>query len=232
MYFELHIKGIHFLLVEYSLMMELDLSCPCVCRLQLKLCLQQQELNVKTPWAGNCSRSVSLHNLGSQMPIKGARMWLCSVAKCKLLIFYAIIYDGRHSKHINDRLRCAQDNGATCLKLQNRFLFWRPQTLSDVHVCARTHTHRLLSFPSYPRLKCKQRGSVTELICPLLIHAVWTGARALFLCPRYLSPARSMPVLSPCPGHDQRQLCDTERGIQETENIKPAPRSNSQKEKR
>lgn len=118
------------------------------------------------------------------MPTKGARMPPCSVAKCRLLIFYAIIYYCHHSKHINDRLRCAQDNGATCLKLQNRFLFWRPQTLHDVH--ARAQTHARFS----PRLKCKQRRSVTELICPLLIHAIWTGARACLS----IFPATFLPL--------------------------------------
>lgn len=102
--------------------------------------------NGKTPWAEGCSHGVCLNNLGSQMPIKGARMWPCCVPKCKLLIFYAIIYDCRHSKHINDCLRCVRDNGATCLKLQNRFLFWRPETLI---MCAHTHVRSYTSPPTH-----------------------------------------------------------------------------------
>lgn len=44
-----------------------------------------------------------------------------SVAKCMTTNYYAIIYDHDHSKHINDRLRCRQDNGATCLNCKVDF---------------------------------------------------------------------------------------------------------------
>lgn len=83
------------------------------------------------------------------MPIKGTRMRPCSVPKCKMLHFYAIIYDCRHSKYINDRLRCAGDNGGTCLKLQNRFLFWRPQTFNGVHTRAHTCAAILSLLPTF-----------------------------------------------------------------------------------
>lgn len=45
-----------------------------------------------------------------------------SVAKCMTTNYYAIIYDHDHSKHINDHLRCSQDNGATCLNCKVDFL--------------------------------------------------------------------------------------------------------------
>jgi len=45
-----------------------------------------------------------------------------SVAKCTRTNYYAIIYDHDHSKHINDHLRCRQDNGATCLNCKVDFL--------------------------------------------------------------------------------------------------------------
>lgn len=44
-----------------------------------------------------------------------------SVAKCMTTNYYAIIYDHDHSKHINDHLRCRQDNGVTCLNCKVDF---------------------------------------------------------------------------------------------------------------
>lgn len=222
-------------------MTELALSCLCVFRASVKACVCNNRNcmwnhNKKTAWAEQCSHGVSLHNLGSQMPIKGARMQPCSVAKCQLFIFHATIYYCRHSKHINDRPRCAQDNGITCLKLQSRFLFWRPQTLNDVHAHtthtrAHKHTHSL-SNPSKPTFEM-QAALVSHRAHLPVTHSHHLNWRAgpLSISPRPFSCSLcASPFTVPCPWsktalwHRVRHPGDRKH--------QTGQRSNSQKEKR
>lgn len=140
-----------------------------------------------------------------------------SVSKCMTTNYDAIIYDHDHSKHISDHLRCRQDNGATCLNCKVD-VFLEMQTTASLF--------SLLSFTPPPLLlKCKQLGSVTRssahlpFTLPVLTHP-------LSISP-YLSLALSGESFT-VPWYDQRQLCDTVRGIQEAENIKLL-KSNSQK---
>lgn len=94
-----------------------------------------------------------------------------SVAKCMTTNYYAIIYDHDHSKHINDHLKCRQDNGATCLNCKVEFSLEMLTAAS------------LLSSPTPSLLlKCKQSGSVTQLIHPSPIHITCTHP-----CSSYLS---------------------------------------------
>ncbi len=122
-----------------------------------------------------------------QIPIKGARMLLSSVAKCMTTNYYAIIYDHDHSKHINDHLRCRQNNGATCLN------------------CKVDITQEMLtaaSLLSSPRT--------------FEMQAVWVSrsarssvhTHALFSISPYLSLPLSVSLFT-VPWYDQRQLCDT-----------------------
>lgn len=124
--------------------------------------------------------------------------------------YYAIIYDHDHSKHINDHLRCRQDNGATCLNCKVDFLLEKAN-------------HHLVSPSSPPPL-------------PPRILSFWNASSlsqsissSTFLPLCFFVPTIAFPI-SPqlpasesfsAPWHDQRQLCDTLWGTQEAENIKP-----------
>lgn len=107
------------------------------------------------------------------MPIKGARMPCSAVAKCITTNYYAIIYDHDHSKHINDRLRCRQDNGATCLNCKVDF------SLEMLNVASSASLVRLPPPPLL--LKCKQSVSVTQLLHPVRIHITWAHSRSFHL---------------------------------------------------
>lgn len=96
---------------------------------------------------------------------------------------------------------------------------------------ARAHTHTHLSSSPPP---CVWNASSVG-------QSLSSSARYSFTLPELtrglffhfsLPFSRSLSVsLFTVPWYDQRQLCDTERSIRETENIKP-PQSNSQKKKR
>lgn len=140
-----------------------------------------------------------------------------AVAKCMTIDYYAIIYDHDHSKHINDHLRCRQHNGATCF-------------ICKVDFFAGNANHRMapLLSPSTPTTTPPPPPTPPFTF---EMQAVWVShsahlARLSFTLPGlthtlsislYLSLCESFTV----PWHDQRQLCDTVRGIQEAENIKP-----------
>lgn len=117
-----------------------------------------------------------------------------SVAKCMTTNYYAIIYDHDHSKHINDHLRCRQDNGATCLNCKVDFSL---KMLTTASLLSSPLPHHSLSTPAPPPLllKCKQSGSVTQLVRPSLIHITCTHSPSFHLSLPFLSVS-----LSPCPG--------------------------------
>lgn len=93
--------------------------------------------------------------------------------------YYAIIYYHDHSKHINDHLRCRQDNGATCLNCKVDFSLEMLTTTS-------------LLCPHPPLLKCKQSGSVPQLILPSLIHITCTHSCSFPSLPTF--PSLSLQV--------------------------------------
>lgn len=111
-------------------------------------------------------------------------------------------------KHINDNLRCRQDNGATCLNCKVDFLLEMLTTALLLSSCPP------LALPLYfwnasslsQSLSSSAHLSFTLPVC----------THALSISP-YLSLWESFNV----PWYDQRQLCDTVRGIQEAKNIKP-----------
>lgn len=97
-----------------------------------------------------------------------------SVSKCMTTNYDAIIYDHDHSKHINDHLRCRQDNGSTCLNCKVDFLlemqttaslvspllhhspplyFWNASSLGQslAHLPI-SHSHYLYLFTLFPSL--------------------------------------------------------------------------------
>lgn len=140
-----------------------------------------------------------------------------SVAKCMTTNYYAIIYDHDHSKHINDHLRCRQDNGATCLNCKVDFSL-------EMLTTTTTPPHRssplLSSTPLFYFWNASRLGQSLSSSAHLSFTLpVLTGALSI-----YLSLCESFTV----PWYDQRQLCDTVWGIQEAENIKPL-KSNLQK---
>lgn len=135
-----------------------------------------------------------------------------SVAKCMTTNYYAITYDHDHSKHINDHLRCRQDNGATCLNCKVDFF-------------AGNANHRVPLLPHHsfhsPHPTFEMQAVWVSHWAHLPIsHSHYLYSHTLFSISPYLSLALSVSLFT-VPWYDQRQLCDTERGIQEAENIKP-----------
>lgn len=110
-----------------------------------------------------------------------------SVAKCMTTNYYAIIYDHHHSKHINDHLRCRQDNGATCLNCKVDFSLEMLTTAS------------LLS--SSPPLTFEMQAVwVSHSAHPPISHSHYLYSLTLFpSLPTFLSLSLS-ESLSPCPG--------------------------------
>lgn len=144
-----------------------------------------------------------------------------SVAKCMTTNYYAIIYDHDHSKHINDRLRCRQDNGATCLNCKVDFslemLTTAPHCSSPPPLAPNPHTFEM------------QAVWVSHSARPPISHSHYLCSLTHFpSLPTFLS--LSLWVFFTVPWYDQRQLCDTVWGMQEAENIKPL-KSNLQKDR-
>lgn len=145
------------------------------------------------------------------MPIKGARMQLFPVAKCMTTNYYSIIYYHDHSKHINDHLRCRQDNGATCLNCKVDFLLENHRTVPRPHLYFWNASSLVQSLSSSAQL-------------PFTLPAL-TRALSISLPFSWLFLSFSVPWF------DQRQLCDTVRGIQDAGNIKPLIKTNLQKDR-
>lgn len=130
-----------------------------------------------------------------------------SVAKCMTTNYYAIIYDHDHSKHINDHLKCRQDNGATCLNCKIGFSLEMLTAAS------------LLSSPLPPPLPLL----TFEMQAVRVSHSAHPPiSNSHYLCSPMLLP--SLPTflsLSLCPGMIKDSfvtLCEASR---KQKNIKP-----------
>lgn len=118
-----------------------------------------------------------------------------SVAKCMTTNYYAIIYDHDHSKHINDHLRCRQDNGATCLNCKVDFSLEMLTTASLL-------SSPLRSSPLLPPPLTFEMQAVwvSHSARPPISHSHYLYSLTLFpSLPTFLSLSLSVS-LSPCPG--------------------------------
>lgn len=155
-----------------------------------------------------------LFRLNTNKKCKNAALLCFKMHDNKLWCNY---YDHDHSKHINDHLRCRQDNGATCLNCKVDFLL-------EMQTTALLLSPLLHHSPPFT-FEMQAAWVGHSLVCPSPIHITCTHSRSFHLS---LPFSRSFCESFTVPWYDQRQLCDTVQGIQEAENIKPL-KSNLQK---